>query len=129
MTENVAEDAEETATLGEVFREGMKEADARISERHYAAIGRVAASWGYFEAVVDTMTAHLMGVSVEIGIAHRRCRVYADWTRLLPWLDFAGQKLSGTINWNKLPRGQMVLANVEIGRCMTCGIYRRPKNL
>jgi hypothetical protein len=37
-------DAEKTPPLGEVFAEAFKEADARISERHYSAIGRVAAS-------------------------------------------------------------------------------------
>jgi hypothetical protein len=32
----------------------QKMEDARVSNEHYAAIGRVAATWAYFEAVVDS---------------------------------------------------------------------------
>jgi hypothetical protein len=63
----MADDAEESPPLGEVFAEAFKDADDRITDLHYSAIGRVAASWAYFEAVIDTMTAHLMDVTVEIG--------------------------------------------------------------
>ena len=28
--------------------------DARVSNKHYSAIGQVAAAWGYFEAIIDT---------------------------------------------------------------------------
>ena len=43
-------------------------ADARISNRHYSAIGQVAASWSYFEAVVGTWIAHFLRVDVAASI-------------------------------------------------------------
>jgi hypothetical protein len=42
--------------------------DARISNQHYSAIGQVAASWAYFEAVVDTWICNFMEVKPEIAV-------------------------------------------------------------
>lgn len=39
-----------------------------LSEAHYAAIGRVAANWSYFEAVVDDWSIRLAHITSEIGV-------------------------------------------------------------
>jgi len=45
-----------------VMREG------RIEMLHYAAIGRVAASWSYLEALIDSSSINLAGVDAPIGV-------------------------------------------------------------
>ncbi len=42
--------------------------EGRIEMLHYAAIGRVAASWSYFEALIDSSTIRLAAVEVPIGV-------------------------------------------------------------
>jgi hypothetical protein len=42
--------------------------DARTSNQHYSTIGQVAASWAYFEAVVDTWICNFMEVKAEIAV-------------------------------------------------------------
>lgn len=39
-----------------------------ITDSHFAAIGRVAANWGYFEALIDTWSIHLADVRAEIVV-------------------------------------------------------------
>jgi hypothetical protein len=42
--------------------------DARLGMRHYAAIGRVASQWSYFEAVIDTWLLAFANINTEIGV-------------------------------------------------------------
>jgi hypothetical protein len=42
--------------------------DARLGGKHYAAIGRVASQWSYFEAVVDTWLLAFAKIDTEIGM-------------------------------------------------------------
>lgn len=44
------------------------QADAVINDRHYCAIGQVAATWAYFEAVIDAWIARLMGVGIAASV-------------------------------------------------------------
>jgi hypothetical protein len=39
-----------------------------VEDRHYAAIGRVAASWAYFEALVNTASINLANIDVKAGV-------------------------------------------------------------
>jgi len=40
----------------------------RAENKHYAAIGRVAAAWSYFEALVDTASIELAKLDAKIGV-------------------------------------------------------------
>ena len=42
--------------------------DRRVECKHYAAIGRIAASWSYFEAIVDGATLKFGEIDIPIGI-------------------------------------------------------------
>lgn len=41
---------------------------AELAQNHYAALGKVAAAWAYFEAVVDTWLSKFANVDSEIAI-------------------------------------------------------------
>ena len=43
-------------------------AEARLGNIHYAAIGRVAAAWAHFEALVDMWLHEFAGVDTEVGV-------------------------------------------------------------
>ena len=47
---------------------GTKLTTQAATEAHYAAIGRVATSWGYFEAQIDNWSHHFAGVEPDIGV-------------------------------------------------------------
>src|SRR5215207_91035 len=42
--------------------------DRNVGDTHYAAIGRVAAGWAYFEAVIDTWLHQFAGLRPEVGV-------------------------------------------------------------
>jgi hypothetical protein len=42
--------------------------DVRLTNKHYAAIGMVAAQWAYFEAVIDTWLHSFANVTTEVGV-------------------------------------------------------------
>jgi hypothetical protein len=42
--------------------------DLRSEHSHYAAIGRVAAAWSFFEAIIDTRSIHLAKLTPEFGV-------------------------------------------------------------
>ena len=42
--------------------------DGKLNNAHYAAIGRVAAAWSYFEALIDSRAIELASISTDLGM-------------------------------------------------------------
>lgn len=84
-------EAEEPKWLGDMFSaEAM--AASQSEHNHYAAIGRVAAAWAFFEAGVDTACIRLADITSESGVCltaqiagiGRKLDAYISLARLRP---------------------------------------------
>jgi hypothetical protein len=84
--------------------------NSRIEHNHYAAIGRVAAGWAFLEALVDTWSMELAGLSTQPGVCltsqiagiARKLDAFISLARLRPISDALVKDLN---DFAKLARG------------------------
>jgi hypothetical protein len=57
----------ETIPVGDPA-ETQKRMEGRLETFHYAAMGRIAANWAYFEALVSTASINLANIDIKTGV-------------------------------------------------------------
>src|SRR6185437_163061 len=99
----MADEQEEPGMLSSIPETDPQEIEriltGRISQIHYATIGKVAVEWAYFEAMVDEWLHILADVDTEIGVCFTG-QMIGIRPRLDAYIALA-RHLGLSVRWNK----------------------------